>query len=134
RLCVFGKRQGRKVIVREAGRTWLWDQRQNLRRDRVDHAGGYYVVGKQRPAGTIGIAGKRVVDRRGGRHQIPAAEIRSGNANQVGVGAMVQNLEIVPKNEQFVSNDRPAEVSAEVVVGEVADGRVEEVAGVGSAV
>ena len=47
---------------------------------------------------------------------------------------MIEDLEVVGKKEEFVLDDRTADIAAKIVVGKVANGLIKEIAGIEKAV
>src|SRR5262249_35034318 len=88
------------------------------------------------PARAVRIPTKWIVDcrrssRRGGRDvQISCPKTHGRNADAVRVCLVVEDFQVVRKEKELVLFDRAAKVAAKVVVGQVTDSRVEEIAGV----
>src|ERR1019366_5417586 len=112
-------------------------QGQKLERDRVDAARGDDVAGERGAILTRPVlqSGQRVVHLMSGvAAQVTGAKSGVRDTYQVGVGLVIRGPQVIREKEKLIVFDRSADVAAKVVVGEVADRRVEERAGVKGAV
>ena len=102
--------------------------RQNRFRDRADAIGRDDVVRERRAPGTVGAAGRWIVDLRRGRREVAVPERRRRDDRSRRPAGMVRDVAVVAEEEQLVALNRAAEREAglEVVGRRV---RVREVAG-----
>ncbi len=92
------------VVARELIRPGQRRQQTRERgRSRGDTVGGNYVSGERRPAGAVGVAGQRIVDRGGSAAEIARSHGRSGQS-QVRIGCVLALLGafIIHEPEQLV--------------------------------
>ncbi len=101
--------------------------------NRADPVGGDDVPRERQPARAVGVSGRRVIHHHGRcqrktRAQVAGAPAAGRNRAQVGVGLVIRGSQKIAEDEDLVFLDRSAYVAAEIVIGEVSDRRVEEVA------
>src|SRR5205085_8209911 len=106
------------------------NEAQDFRGDGIDLGGWNDIATEWDSAGAgVGVAAGRIVDHRGGDAEVSSSLVGSGQRQPVIVGTMVLDAKIVAKEEGAVTLDRASEGSAEIVIGEMAAGRIEEIAG-----
>src|SRR5439155_23003654 len=121
------KRQESEVVVTGSLAEILigrGDMGKNLYGYRIDETGRDLITCKRRASRAVGIAGKGIIDCGGRGAQIARADGCGNHGHRIRIRLVIDRPQIVGEKEELVLPNRPAEVSAGVVINKMADGRV----------